>query len=127
MRRFAALLTFLLSISALAGNRPFTGTVNGVDLTGKGYASYTAPASASTLATTPEAGVAIHPWAQSAVICNVGTTAIRWSTAVTPTATLGNQLAAGACIVQEDNRYWLDSFRFIRESAGAALFVDYGY
>lgn len=121
----ALLAAVFISTPASAQYRPFVGTVGSVNLDNQGFAQYNAPSSAKTLADTPSAGVVIHPWAQTAIICTE-VAAIRFKTSGTPTASEGTKLNAGSCIAIT-NRSRLDAFKFIQASAGAEVSVDYGW
>jgi hypothetical protein len=126
MRKLLTLCLLLCAIPMFGQYRAFTGTVGGVDLTDQGLASYTLTAgTVKTLASTPTSGVAMHPWARTAVVC-VQVQDIYWTTSGTPTATYGMPLVAGQCMAIP-NRSQLEAFKFIEATSGAKVRVLYAW
>jgi hypothetical protein len=92
---------------------------------GKGYARYT-PNAAIQLTATPDAGVVLPAEANSMVL-SVKDNPIRYRTDGTdPTASEGLYLPVGVWFF-EDQRAWMEQFRFIDTAAGASeVTVAYG-
>lgn len=92
---------------------------------GNGYARY-APTAATRLSTTPTAGVAL-PAEANCMVVSVESNPIRFRTDGTnPTNSEGTLLPVGVWFF-EDQRAWMEQFRFIDSAAGASsVTIAYG-
>lgn len=120
----ALILSVSLPITAQVC-RPFTGTVDGVLLDGKGYARYL-PTTAKRVSDAPTAGATIPAQAREALVY-INTAAIRYRTdGVNPTATEGVLVQPPAVLFFDFfHMSELREFRFIQVSAGAEVTLKY--
>lgn len=116
----AALLTVPMQ-AQVTGERTFDSGA----LVGNGFGQYTSITTASTLATTPTAGAAMHPYASSAILCADGGDILYRTDGVNPTATVGMLVQDGRCLSVTNRWSYLRAIRFIGATTAATLRVEY--